>query len=784
MKNTKAKNMIKLNDLSIFLQPLNESRARPRTIGMTIRKSLSRISTAALMLSLFSSPGAKAGGISFDGAARSSLSVEELKDQANGDDRVPTPSTYTPTTELTNFWGNLTGNTKDMLCKAAGIKINQSANIIPQTGIEGGLRREFKSYPDQRLALIDELSLKLNAAFGSEVLSVSGMGALNVFIGGGLEGRSIVVRPLKDNNYCRNLSALIKLYDVKTVLPITARRINEMEVGEVWKLPMVVRYSFGVGVGASFLEIVNVSIGASETKERKPTISLHKITENKLRVRFRVDHVTVKSVGVSAGTRDIPAGDIGIMSGENLISNTVDRTLASQINKFIAFKLGYNYYQVNGQKLLLEFHIDPNDQEQVERLAEFLKGNLNTIERFIKMGLRFDQFSEEASSQSGTGEIESLANAAGSAIGADNTFAGTDHYNTHGHNFNITIPVIHSHQSNRIASSHRYQALNNDGSTLHVQQQTRVSNGDSFNLPFAGTLVKYNSRKDIYVVNSEEADGRASKPVLLYQKHEGFVRQGDAAARCMIDDANNVLKYAGMKGEGVNMSNTLPSAGIFPPLPPVEHDYNTDNHQQDPSKTYHSAVMSFKLVFAEQAVQDIILAPAQMIMKAFMNVMRETEGAIVNTAMDLFIINKKGQVDYDYNAMSKRFDGNSLDNSGQGANPLDIVSTLAAAATRFIEKLMSVKSESGWKAQAARLAEVAGRSDMKYEDFLKVAIQLVDTRDISSEIYVHTDKRVKGEEDVNQNYSMFNNRENGFDSTIAGVTQMRERFEDPSDLTD
>lgn len=749
-----------------------------------ILKSISKISLAAAVLSIFSNLGVKAGDISFDGETRSYLSVTELKAQSNGGDRVPVPSTYTPSTELTNFWGNLTGHTSDRLCKDANIKINQSANIIPQIGIEGGLRRGFKSYPDQRMALIDEIKLGLNVSLGTEVLSVPNVGSLSVSIGGGLEGRSIVVRPLKDNSYCKNLGTLIKLYDVKTVLPATAKRISAMEVGEVWKLPVVVQYNFGVGAGANISQVVNVSIGASQTTQRKPTISLYKIDENNLRVRFRVDHVTVRSIGAAAGTVDIPAGDIGVMSGENLISNMVNRTLASEINKFIAFKLGYNYYRVNGQKLLLEFNVNPNDDGQVEKLADFVKGNLNIIEKFIKMGLRFDQFSEEANSQSGEGEIEDLANEAGSAIGAANTFAGTDHYDTHGHNFNITIPVIHSHQSNWTSSYHRYQALNGDGSTLHVHQQTKVSNGDFINLPLVGTLVKYNSTKDIYVVNTEEKDGQASKPVLLYQKYEGFVRQGDATARHMVDNANNVLKYAGMKGEGVNMANTLSSADIFPPLPPVEHNYN-DLYQQDPSKAYRLAVMSFKLVFAEQAVQDIILAPAQMIMKAFINVMRETEGAIADKVMDLFTINKKGEVAYDYKEASKRLGVSSFNNNdGGGTNPLDIVRTLSYGAAKFIEKIESVRAESGWKAQSERLAKVAAQGDMTYEDFLKVVIQLVDTKDISSEIYVHTDKRVKNEADVNQNYTMFNNRENGFDNTISNVTHMRERFADPSDLTD
>jgi hypothetical protein len=573
---------------------------------------------------------------------------------------------------------------------------------------------------------------------------------------------------------------LAKLYDVKTVLPITAKRINNMEVGEVWKLPLVVRYSFGAKIGGNIAEVVNVSIGALRTRENKPSISLYKIDENSLRVRFRVDHVTIKSVGVEATTVEIPAGNIGVMSGEDLISTTINRTLAKEINKFIALKLGYTYVRVNGQKLLLEFYVDPKNPAQVEKLAEFLKGNLDTIENFIKLGLRFNQFSEETSSSRGVGELEELAAAQGSAIEASNTFAGSDHYTANGHNINVNIPVAHSQESSWVASYHRYQALNNNGEVIHVQQQTRTSKGESLNVPLAGTVIKRNSTKDIYVVNKEGTDGKASRPVLLYQNLEGFVRQGDPAARHMIDNANNVLKYAGRKGEGVDMSNTLPSAGIFPP-PPGSNDLETD-----PAKTYHSAAMSFKLVFAEQAVQDIVFAPTQMIMKSFMNVMRENESEreVVNKTMDLFTINTRGEVSYDHEAMAKRLGVNQLDPQDNGTNPLKIVNTLAGAATKFIAKITSVKEETTWKGQSERLAKVAASGDMKYEDFLKVVIQMVDVKNLSSEIYVHTDKREKGEADISQNYTMFNTREHGFDNTISAAAQMRDRFAEPSDLTD
>jgi len=751
---------------------------------MTIHKHLTKLGAIAAVLSLLSVPGAKADNFLFDTPSRSGLSAQEIMAQSKGLERQPTPSTYTPTTELTGFWDNLTDNTKNKLCKAANIRINQNAKIIEQVGIEGGLKRYFKSYPDTRLALIDEISLKLNVNLGTEVLNVPNVGSMSVSVGGGLEGRSVVVRPLKDNRYCKNLAMLAKLWEVKTVLPMKASRINKMEVGEIWKLPMVARFSFGAGVGINTGGGVTVSIGAGETKERKPSITLYKMDENSLRVRFRVDHVTVRSVGVAAGTVEIPAGDIGVMSGENLIATTVNNTLADQINKFIAFKLGYNYYHVNGQKLLLEFYVDPKNPEQVEKLAEFLKGNLGTIEQFIKLGLRFDKFSENADSRSGEGELEDLAGQVGSQVGAANTFAGTDHYHTDGHNFNITIPVIHSHQSHWTTSYHRYQSLDNAGGSIHVQQRERVSDGDSLNIPFVGTLIKHNTKKDIYVVNRENTSGVASKPVLLYQKYEGFVREGDPLARAMIDNVNDVLKYAGRNGNGTDMSNTLPSSSIFPPLPPVEPNYNDNEYHQDPTKTYGSAVMSFKLVLAEQAVQDILTAPARNIMKCFMNVMRETEREIVDKVMDLFRINKKGEVSYDYKAVQKRLNVDLSEHYENGANPLDIVRNLAYAATKFIEKIASVKAESNWKSQSEQLARVAGSGEMKYEDFLKVVIQLVDTRHISSELYIHTDKKVKGEADVTQNYTVFNTRENGFDSTISDVTAMRERFAEPSDLTD
>lgn len=67
---------------------------------------------------------------------------------------------------------------------------------------------------------------------------------------------------------------------------------------------------------------------------------------------------------------------------------------------------------------------------------------------------------------------------------------------------------------------------------------------------------------------------------------------------------------------------------------------------------------------------------------------------------------------------------------------------------------------------------------------MKVVVQLVAPSDVSAEVYVHTDKRVDAESDVSQTYQFFNTRDNNFDATLSEVVQMRERFADPSELTD
>jgi len=118
----------------------------------------------------------------------------------------------TPSAGIIHFWDKLKDRTFDNLCKQAKINLNRDGRFASDViGVEGRFNRELSQYPDKKIALIDEVKLKLDATFGKEILNVPNIGPLNVGVSGGLEGASIVVRPLDSDKYCKELDTLIDL---------------------------------------------------------------------------------------------------------------------------------------------------------------------------------------------------------------------------------------------------------------------------------------------------------------------------------------------------------------------------------------------------------------------------------------------------------------------------------------------------------------------------------------------------------------------------------------------
>ncbi|MEI7529980.1 MAG: hypothetical protein WCK76_13675 [Elusimicrobiota bacterium] len=688
--------------------------------------------------------------------------------------KAPVVSTAVPTgSDFGRWFEKFKEGTEDSVCKAAQLKLNQNARLVSVLGIGGGFGRSLKQFPNRTIALVDEVALRLSLTADNSIIPVPSVHGLGVSISGQLEGQSQVVRPLGSTRYCDEIGTWTKLYDIKTVIPATAGRIAKMELGEIWKLPLSMKLAFSASLGASFDQLVNVSVSAGAANERRPSVTLYRMAEDQLRLRLRLDRVTVFSVGASIRSADIPVSDLGFWEADNILANFVNKTVAGEINKFISAQLSVGHSRNFGKKLLLEFVLNPKDAQQMEALEKFLQGDFTIIKRFVELGLSFNDFSAEDDSASGLGELSGVSDQALQAIGGKPTFSGSDIYSGHANNLHFQVPVVNTHDVSWSASYNRYQSVDMNGGTLHVHQRTRTSDSKSLSVPFMGANVKHNSERTFYVVNREGADGKASRPALMYQQNEGIVRHTDGSARDMVERANNVLRYVGMKGEGVNEEETLPKNELFPSTGGT-------------FKTYKSAVMNFSLLISERGMQEILLAPAQAILKAYLNMMREVVPAIIDKVSDLFSVNAAGKVTYDSREAERRVGGTAADHQDP-QKPIDTVRSLALGAEEIIRDISDARNAPGWKEQSATLTALAtgkSRSGLEYEDFLKVVVQLTDPLNISAQVFVTTDKKVKGEADVSQTYQFFNNRNDSFDANIADVNHMHSRFADPATLTD
>jgi hypothetical protein len=65
---------------------------------------------------------------------------------------------------------------------------------------------------------------------------------------------------------------------------------------------------------------------------------------------------------------------------------------------------------------------------------------------------------------------------------------------------------------------------------------------------------------------------------------------------------------------------------------------------------------------------------------------------------------------------------------------------------------------------------------------MKIIVQLVSKDNLAGQVYISTDKKVKGEEDVNSNYVIGPN--NNLSQTINQIVEQRDRFSNPSTLKD
>ncbi len=731
----------------------------------------------------------------FEGANKGSMAdlVGELSSESKKwpNPKAPEGQPIQPNTgnnELLHFWEDLKTDVFDDICKGVEIPLDAGFDVADIVGVEGKFKRYMKQFPDNKIAVIDEVGVKLNAAHTfTDIFNVNG-NAFNIGFNGGLEGKSVVVRKTEETMYCKNLLKLADLRKIKTILPINEKRISEMKTSEIWKFPAVLRMGVSGGLGYPVQPWLSVSFSLGTSKEMKPSVTLFKMDEDKLRLRIRLDRITVKSAGASLGTT-FAAGMIGLPEAENFLMKELDKTLVKEFNKYIALRFGLSTSRAKGQKILLEFVIDTKNPEQVAKLVEFLKGDLSIIKRLIEMGVRFNDFSSLDDTAAGQQALDSVSQVASDGLGLNSTFAGSNHFNSNSNAMNIVLPIVLQRESNSGQRYDRYQVSGSD-QVLHVNNASRNTSVSNINLPFVGKIFKHNTNQNFYVVNYEDKDGAVSDAALVYQRYEGYIKHDERDAREMVENMNEILKYAGTRGDGINSEFMIDVNTLFPRLAAEELNPSGTDSDGNPgvnSKSYKSALMSFSLVFTKEAVRDIVAAPAVAIMKAVLNVMEGIDREIVGKVQHLFNIDTEGKVKYDWKAAKKLLA--SYERDGDNAfDPLSVVNSFCTNVAHVVADIAGVRDTADQKEKSARLSQVLagkGKSRLGYENMMQVVIQLVNVKDIYASLNVQTDKRIKGEENVASTFNVYNeNLQAGYSTQLTSANSLRDRFSDPSVLSD
>ncbi|MEA3307775.1 MAG: hypothetical protein U9Q34_08330, partial [Elusimicrobiota bacterium] len=389
--------------------------------------------------------------------------------------------------EFIQFWDDLKEDVWEDICKELEPELGGDVDLGDIANLDGEWERELKQYPDKTIAMVDKVGVKLTGNLTEEIFNIADS-PFNIGFNMKMAGTSIVVRRLNGVKYCDEVWSVLDIRNIKTIVPLKAKRIAKMKPGEIWKLPITFRIGLSGGIGYNFNGI-NVGLSMGGAKARKPSISLYRMDEKTIRLRVRLDRATFKSVGVSASALTISAGDIGLFEAENvlteLIHDELAREIAKEFNRYLSFKLGLSHNRAKGKKILMEFLLDAQNPEQLERLEDFLHGDLGVLKKLLKMGAQFNEIDVENDLQAGADALNEVENIGEESLGAESSFVGSDHFNSAGNSFNIQVPLFYSRESASNARYDRYQTMEGD-EILHSHQVSQNISHASINIPWVG----------------------------------------------------------------------------------------------------------------------------------------------------------------------------------------------------------------------------------------------------------------------------------------------------------
>lgn len=671
------------------------------------------------------------------------------------------------------FWDRFQSRAFDQICKNIELSPGQNPDLGDYVGFAGKYHRRLKRYPNGKFALVENVQLKGDISVSHRIVEISKKAGVFLSLGAGISGDSWVVRPLESTQSCKELGKLLNVLDFKSVLPLNGSRIAKMQIGEIWKAPVRLDARIGVGLSTVY-EHFPISISFTAGEHGRSAVSLYRMSEDKLRFRLRLDRARI--TGKSAQfVYLLPAAEMGLPIVETILIEQaiklINRQIAREINRYLKIVLSLDESNREGKHILLEYILDPRDPAQMAALENVLKGDLNVLSMLTEMVGRTERLldpREEPPRLIAQGLVEEH----NAALGEDESFAGVDEYDRDQDRFRLMLPFLFEYQSSSSDGVDRYLFVDEADGEYLVHSASERRESAYFDIPFLGQMTKYNTQKTSRVFTYRDAVGNVTSPMAVYVQQEGFLRHEASTARDMVRKADEIIRLTGTRGEGINPRMRLPVDELFPP----------DELSPREPRQYRRGIMAFTVAFSIRAVQQMMNADRETVLKAYANSLDGDERMMMEE-----IVNqgrwKGGKLEVKTQRVVERIVGQLRYTRGESRS--QTVSSLAKTAARIVQDLAEAAKEPDPEKQArafSRILSGKAESGLKFDKILKVLVQLADPAGVFGELSVRVDKNIRGEDDIDEHLVL--DRDLLDQQLLLDMSRARNRFVEPSDLQD
>lgn len=657
-----------------------------------------------------------------------------------------------------DFWERLQNKAFD-LCRKIKLKGGVDFDLSEYGLVDTEFSRTMARMHDGSLVLIDEGELTLSAGLPGDLVEVEmpeGAG-FSLGVGGRIEGRSMVLRPLKGVKSCSELDELIDPRTVKTVLPVRASRIMAMVPGELWKIPLTLTAGFAPSVSGNY-QGVRAVLSFQMQRQGRTAVSLYRVDEERLRLRLRIDRAKLRGAAGRVDF-DVPVDLIGLPVGDDIFTKLLDRTVSRQINRYIGELFAASWDRRTGREIVVEYVLDPRDEAQMEALAKVVKGDITALGLLTKMmrGKHGLFPSEEDALERG----RQLRDEHDRALGDSATFTGVDDYMRQHSRFHLKIPFLFDFDNSSGRSEDDIVVVDGEGGRWDAHRAFKNNQDGFIDIPFVGQIYKSGTARSAQTFTHTDAAGVTRDPIAVVTLQRGFLRKSEWKVQDWVREADGVVGSAGER-------YGLPVEDVVP-----------DRRSAD----YREGLITTTVVFGAKAIEQALNASVDAIVKAYASTLDGLAGFVGEWLTEFGTVQADGTFEYDWRVL--RRDGRNWDHTIEGQDYSRAAWRINKIASRVVTDLAWARSAADPQEKAARFLRILTgerKSGLAYEKIVQVLLKLVDPAGISGEFTAHLRKKIRGEADVNKRYTL--NSDAVHAAELAAVAAARARFAEPSKLRD